>query len=62
MQVYGLDSGGSQIWSQLVDLSGTLDWANWVTVTVERDNIATLRFFAPGYRLWPSVDDMVLRL
>ena len=57
--VNAYDSGDNVVWTELVDLSGTIDWS-WVEVDVDTENIVKLEFVAPEHSIWPSVDKMTI--
>jgi hypothetical protein len=65
MDIAAFNAGNVQVWSTTVDLTGYTNWANWLTVNVGVDNVASLTFYAPGgpphYNgFWPSIDNMVI--
>jgi hypothetical protein len=49
--------GGAQLWSSTVDLSNYTSWDKWLTVSVEKDNVTNITFYATG-GFFPSVDNM----
>ncbi|KAF0189430.1 MAG: PEP motif anchor domain-containing [Desulfobulbaceae bacterium] len=57
------DSSGSTIWSTTADLTAYTAWGDWLTISVETDNVALLYFTAPGNAphdngFWPSIDNL----
>ncbi len=51
------------LWSETVDLSAYMDWADWRTVVVNTPNVASMAFYAtnnPQGGGWPSIDNMVI--
>ena len=63
IDIVALDRVGNSIWNTTADLTNYRDWSNWLTISVETDNVAQLQFIAPGndpYHsgFWPSVDNL----
>ncbi len=65
INVDALDSGGTSLWSQTLDLRSYTSWDNWLTVNVGVGGVSQLYFHAPGGSphfngFWPSVDNLVI--
>lgn len=60
IMVYAYDKFDSVVWSDMVDLSGTEDWDDWVEVDVDTEDVSYLKFVAPGHTIWPAVDEVTL--
>ncbi|MDA3917495.1 MAG: PEP-CTERM sorting domain-containing protein [Deltaproteobacteria bacterium] len=64
MDIEAFAADSSSIWSATVDLSNYTSWDNWLTVSVETDNVASITFYSPdesyGNGFWPSIDNMVI--
>lgn len=63
IDIAALNNFGDTIWSTTADLTGYTNWDDWLTISVETDNVAQLYFAAPGIAphyngFWPSVDNL----
>ncbi|HOW36365.1 MAG TPA: PEP-CTERM sorting domain-containing protein [Candidatus Omnitrophota bacterium] len=63
IDIAAFDAGNNQLWQSTVDLSNYTDWSNWLTVSVDADNVSRLTFYAPGIAphyngFWPSIDNV----
>jgi hypothetical protein len=64
IDIAAFDSTGNKVWSTTVDLTGYTNWSDWLTVSVETDNISSMIFYSTynthenGF--WPSIDNMVV--
>ncbi len=64
VDIAAFDSSNAQVWSSTVDLRPYLAWDQWLTVSVEKDNVSSMTFYSPynthGNGFWPSIDNMVV--
>ena len=56
-------SDGTVLWSNSVNLSAYDSWDKWLTVSVEQDNVKSMKFYLPEYStrvdgFWPSIDNI----
>jgi len=61
--IYAYDETDNLIWSTQVDLTEYQGWDSWLLVTVNANNVKTLKFEAPniiGGAFWPSIDNMII--
>lgn len=65
LSMAAFDSGANMVWSDTVDLTGYTAWDNWLSVSVETANIASIIYYAVSGEnsiqgFWPSMDNMVI--
>lgn len=64
IDIEAFDMTNASVWFQTIDLTNYTNWSNWLTVSVEKNNISTIKFYSPynshfnGF--WPSIDNMVI--
>jgi len=65
IDIEAFDMNSNSVWFQTVDLSNYSSWNNWLTVSVEKNDISMIKFYSPGSSphyngFWPSIDNMVI--
>lgn len=66
--IEAFDINGNSLFYTIVDLSNYDTWNDWLTVTIETDNVVTIVFYQTGLDkspfdgagFWPSIDDIVV--
>ncbi len=60
ISISAYDSSNAVVWSDTVYLSAYKNWSNWLTVSVETDDVAKLYFHqsASNVQFWPSIDNL----
>jgi hypothetical protein len=65
IEIEAYDTGNSLIWNNIVDLTSSKTWQDWITVPVEMAAVSSLKFLAPqslslSYKFWPSIDNLII--
>jgi hypothetical protein len=56
-------NGTTVIYARTINLTGYTTWTNWLTIAINKGNITTIKFDAPGIPpwnngFWPAIDDL----
>ena len=49
IKIAAFDVDENEAWSEIIDLTDYADWNNWLTVSVRKDNIQYIKFYAVAY-------------